>query len=167
MRTGLIDFSNADIDKRSDYGGSDRKRALYYDGDRYMLKFSEKTAAKNDYGTSNVNNVISEHLGSKIVGLMGLPVHETILGTYNGELVVACKNFVGKDEVFHEFSWYMRNQFDSNELSRVPKLSQIYETIKNDSDLAAMRNESIERYWDTFVADAVIGNFDRHSGNWG
>lgn len=163
----LIDFSRCEIDRRSDYGGSDRKKAIFYNGDRYMLKFSEKSDVKNDYGTSHVNNVLFEYLGSHIVASTGIPTHETLLGTYNGELVVACKNFLGKNEVLHEFSWYMRTQFDSGELERSPKLMQIYSTILNDPDLASIQNAAKERYWDTFVADSIIGNFDRHSGNWG
>ena len=27
--------------------------------------------------------------------------------------------------------------------------------------------ESIERFWDMFIVDALNGNFDRHGGNWG
>ena len=24
-----------------------------------------------------------------------------------------------------------------------------------------------ERFWDMFVVDSLVGNFDRHNGNWG
>lgn len=27
--------------------------------------------------------------------------------------------------------------------------------------------ETIEKFWDMFVIDALIGNTDRHNGNWG
>lgn len=27
--------------------------------------------------------------------------------------------------------------------------------------------ETINRFWDMFIVDAIIGNFDRHGGNWG
>ena len=27
--------------------------------------------------------------------------------------------------------------------------------------------ETIDRFWDMFIVDAFIGNFDRHGGNWG
>ena len=27
--------------------------------------------------------------------------------------------------------------------------------------------ETIDRFWDMFIVDALIGNFDRHGGNWG
>ena len=163
----LIDFSDCKIDRHSDYGGSDRKNAIIYCDERYMIKFSEKQEAKNDYGTSNVNNVLSEYLGSRIFASVGIPVHQTLLGTYHGELVVACKNFLAPGETLHEFSWYLRNQFDSADIQRMPVLEQIYKVIITDPDLLSIKEAAIERYWDTFVIDAVIGNFDRHSGNWG
>ena len=163
----LIDFSDCKIDRHSDYGGSDRKNAIFYNGDRYMIKFSEKQEPKNDYGTSKVNNVISEYLGSHIFASIGIPVHETLLGTYNGELVVACKNFLSPGDTLHEFSWYLRNQYDSHDIQRTPVIEQVYKTISTDPDLMSIKSSAIERYWDTFVVDAIIGNFDRHSGNWG
>ena len=163
----LIDFSDCKIDRHTDYAGSDRKNAIIYDGDRYMIKFSERQEPKNDYATSCVNNVLSEYIGSHIASLAGIPTHETLLGTYNGELVVACKNFLKPGETLHEFSWYLRNQYDSSDIKRTPVLSQIYDTINNHPDLSQIRQIAIDRYWDTFVVDALIGNFDRHAGNWG
>ena len=164
---GLIDFSECRIDRHTDYAGSDRKNAILYGGNRYMIKFSEKQEPKNDYATSCVNNVLSEYLGSHIASLAGLPTHETLLGTYNGELVVACKNFLEPGETLHEFSWYLRNQYDSSDIKRTPVLSQIYDAVSSHPDLAPMKQSAVDRYWDTFVIDALIGNFDRHSGNWG
>ena len=29
------------------------------------------------------------------------------------------------------------------------------------------KEELSERFWDMFIVDALIGNFDRHNGNWG
>lgn len=163
----LIDFTDCKIDRHTDYAGSDRKNAIIYNGDRYMIKFSERQEPKNDYATSCVNNVLSEYIGSHIAGLAGIPTHETLLGTYNGELVVACKNFLKPGETLHEFSWYLRNQYDSSDIKRTPILSQIYETINTHPDLSKIKQTAIDRYWDTFVVDALIGNFDRHAGNWG
>ena len=163
----LIDFTDCKIDRHTDYAGSDRKNAIIYNGERYMIKFSERQEPKNNYATSCVNNVLSEYIGSHIAGLVGIPTHETLLGTYNGELVVACKNFLKIGETLHEFSWYLRNQYDSSDIKRTPTLSQIYDTIKTHPDLSQIKQIAIDRYWDTFVVDALIGNFDRHAGNWG
>ncbi len=53
-----------------------------------MLKFQKKTL----FGYRN--NHISEYLGSHIYDLLGFNSQETYLGTYKGEYVVACKDFI-------------------------------------------------------------------------
>lgn len=44
--------------------------------------------------THDKNNHISEYLGSKIFPHLGINVQEAYLGTYNGEPIVAIKDFV-------------------------------------------------------------------------
>lgn len=164
-----VDFSNC---KRvhTAYGGTDRKFGVTYNNETYMLKFSENHAKKEDISTCFVNNAVSEYLSSHIAQSAGLPVHETVLGTYRDELVVGCKDFRGNTpSVSIEFSEYVRARSYSSELNRIIKLDQIYETIsdpQNDIPIKLQR-ALIRRYWDTFVIDALVGNFDRHSGNWG
>ena len=167
MCTELIDFTNCDQDPLHDYGGSDRKDAILYDGIPHMIKFSEKKATRYQLDTSYVNNVISEYMGSHIFEALGIPVHQTLLGTLNDNLVVACRNFVGVNEIIHEYAWYLRRNYDSGEIGRLPEYSQFYEVLENDSYLSSIRQAAIDRYWDTFAVDALLGNFDRHKGNWG
>ena len=152
------------------YGGSDRKFGIIINGNTYMIKFSEDHAKKSDVSTSSVNNVISEYISSHISQSIGLPTHETVLGTYDNELVVGCKDFRDKNGLqIVEFAEYIRAKYDSKDVKRVVNLNQIYETIKDPhNDLSeSLQQESIKRYWDTFVVDALVGNFDRHIGNWG
>ena len=61
----------------------------------------------------------------------------------------------------------MRRRYDSFEIERLPHYRQVYEVIEKDSVLSRIRDAAIRRCWDTFIADALIGNFDRHKGNWG
>ncbi len=163
---GIIDFSNCKINDISDYGGSDRKFGIYYNDTPYMIKFAEKTEKKNELATSSINNCISEYIGSRIAKSVGIPAHDTLLGYYNGELVVACKDFCDINHVSHEFSYYMRKNYDSKEIGKTPKLEQIYNVIENDPAFYNIKDDAIKRYWDTFVIDALTANFDRHKGNW-
>lgn len=162
------DFSN---DRRAHitFGGSDRKFGVIHNGQVYMLKFSENHAKKSDISTSYPNHVISEYISSHIAASTGLPVHETVLGTYNEELVVGCKDFRENGESNIEFSEYIRAKYESKDNVKPIKLYQIYDTLKApESDIPLeLQNKSIERYWDTFVVDSLVGNFDRHIGNWG
>ncbi len=161
----IIDFTHAQQGLR-DYGGSDSKKSIIYNGEHYMLKFADEKQKINDLATSTSNSVFSEYIGSHIVGSLGLPTHDTLLGVYEDEPVVACKDFVQPGEKLQEFDWFMRTVYRKNEIGRVPTYNQIYGTIDR-SLLSVIKDESIARYWDTFVADALIGNFDRHKGNWG
>ncbi len=168
MNNDVIDFTNCKRVHRS-YGGSDRKFGVYYDGRTYMLKFSENHAKKSDISSSYVNNVLSEYISSHIAQTAGLPAHNTMLGYYKDEIVVACQDFRQPGDENIEFGELMRSSYDSHDVKRIAMLSQIYETIKDPVNNLPedLQKESIERYWDTFVVDGLVGNFDRHIGNWG
>lgn len=146
-------------------GGSDRKRPVLHDGIIYMLKFAGFHAKRDDMTTSHVNSVISEYIGSHISQSTGLDTQDTVIGTYNGELVVGCKDFRKSGEENYEFSELVHGIYDSGEIKRAIRYDQLYDTIATLPE--NLRQPSIERYWDTFVIDALIGNFDRHMGNWG
>lgn len=161
----IIDFSNCANGYR-DYGGSDNKISIEYNGEKYMLKLPEDREKKNDLQTSHVNNVLSEYIGSHIFKSIGLDAHETLLGTYQGKVAVACKDFAKDGYKLQEFSWMMRSMYDKSQIGRIPTYNQIYEVMANHPMLKNISQKAIDRYWDTFIGDAIIGNFDRHKGNW-
>ena len=49
------------------------------------------------------NSPVCEYIGSKIYEIVGLPVHNTILGTRNNKIVVACEDFLEKEDKLYEF----------------------------------------------------------------
>ena len=77
-----IDFSDAEMIIRQ-YGGSDQKMGVRYNGKEYMLKFSQFHAKRTEISTSYVNSVLSEYICSHIAASIGLPVHNTLLGLYS------------------------------------------------------------------------------------
>lgn len=166
--TALPSFDRWKPDIRANYGGSDRKAGLIDpDGSRYMVKYSEKQAPRNDLATSYVNNVVSEHISSCILSLLGYPVHETALGTLNGEVVVVCKNFIPPGGELLEFEKFMRRHYDSHNIGRLPDINQIYEILETDPVLSPQSDAFKTCYWERFIGDALVGNFDRHKGNFG
>ncbi len=164
----IIDFSNCKRIYRN-YGGSDRKFSVEYNDEVYLLKFSGDHAKRHDISTSAVNNVVSEYISSHISASMGLPTHQTYLGVYHDEIVVGCKDFRKSGEQNMEFSELIKSVYDSRDITRHVLLQQIYETLCNPINALpqSLITASIERFWDTFVVDALVGNFDRHTGNWG
>ncbi|MCD8015314.1 MAG: HipA domain-containing protein [Lachnospiraceae bacterium] len=152
----------------ADYGGSDRKEGLLSPNkERYLIKYSEQHTRMNDLDTSYVNNVLSEYLSSHILSLIGFDTHETFLATRNHELLVACKNFTSDSEHLIEFGRYLRKYYDSSDVGRVPEYAQLEYVLSRDSVLKQKQNELLDSYWQRFIGDALVGNFDRHMGNWG
>ena len=102
-----IDFTNYPL---SDvyYGGSEKKLGIIINGEKYMLKFQKSTP----FGKRN--NHISEYIGSHIFELLGIKTHKTILGTYKGEEVVACKDFVNPDVQFVPFNDAGESSIETN-----------------------------------------------------
>ena len=164
----LPSFDGWKLDIRANYSGSDRKSGLISpDGARYMVKYSDKRAPRNDLTSSYVNNVVSEYVSSHVLGMLGYPVHETELGTLDGEVVVACRNFVPAGGELLEFERFMRRRYDSHDIGRVPSIGQIYDILESDPVLSPQAGRFKSCYWDRFVGDALVGNFDRHKGNFG
>ena len=164
----LPDISQWKNDIFADYGGSDRKRGLISpEGNRYLIKYAETHTRKNDLDTSYVNNVLAEYLSSHILQICGYNVHETILASYKGELVVGCKNFTSRDEKLIEFGRFLRKHYDSGELDRVPDIEQIRHVLWTDEMLSPYAEKLWHSYWCRFIGDALVGNFDRHMGNFG
>ena len=91
----MIDFTELPTTKKAYGGANGGKIAVIYEGEQYMLKFPPHP--KRNKVMSYTNSCISEYLGSHIFEIVGIPVQETLLGTYtvNGKqkVVVACKDF--------------------------------------------------------------------------
>lgn len=161
----LNDWSS---DMTTAYSGSDRKEGLIdTKGDRFLVKYAEAHTRINDLDTSYVNNVISEYMASHILDIAGFEVHETFIGTRNQNLLVACKNFTSSHQYLIEFGQYMRKHYDSGDIGRVPDICQIDYVLHNDPILCDYADEFWDSYWKRFIGDALVGNFDRHMGNWG
>lgn len=165
----MIDFTNCDRDHDRVYGGANGpKICIIYNDKRHMLKFPANIKdAKRE--THYSNSIISEFLSCKIIESVGLKVQSTVLGTYllNGShhVVVACRDFTEGGFKLSEFALVKNGCLNSvnngagTELDSV--LSAIEEQTWMDSDILR------SFFWDMFIMDALLGNFDRHNGNWG
>lgn len=166
-----VDFTNS-IEKVCEYGGSEKKKKIIYNGEVYLLKFPDPIREKN-MPLSYINNVFSEYIGCKIFESVNIPVQKVILGIYNEKqekevkqkVVVACKDFTNEKQKLIEFS-SLANSITDVDKKFTTKIEDIYEVFNNlnyDFDKKLM----IENFWNMFVVDTLIGNTDRHLSNFG
>ena len=163
----MIDFTNS-IKKNKAYAGANgSKIAVVYNGEQYMLKFPPFPTINK--GISYTNSCISEYIGCKIFESVGIPVQETILGTYtsNGKtkIVVACKDFTKPGITIQDFVSLKNRIIDSERNGYGTDLADILSTIEAQTSIDSELLKT--RFWDMFIVDALIGNWDRHNGNWG
>ncbi len=163
-----IDFTACPrVPGRAYNGANGKKIAVTFEGAVWMLKFPPSAADKpNDLSYSN--SCISEHLGSTVFRLLGVPAQETRLGTHvNGrrKVVCACRDFTAPGVRFYDFCSIKNTVIDSETGGHGTELSDVLTTI----DLQQFVDPVVvrRRFWDMFVVDALLGNFDRHNGNWG
>lgn len=171
----MIDFTNCPIDRTANYGGSDQKRGIIYQGEKYMLKMADRISdnKRNCFNSSYSNSVFSENICCEILKGLGFDVQETLLGFVtdkNGvdKSAVACKNFIPKGYSLVDFKAMEEALLIDRKAGKTPKLTDIYEIMIGDNVYFSKETGAIalQKYWDTFILDAMLGNFDRHAQNW-
>lgn len=161
----MIDFTNC-VEEMNNYKGSEKKKTLIFEDKRYLVKFPDPVREKNK-NISYINNSLSEYVGSNIFRLVGFETQETLLGKYkfNGveKIVCACLDFTDDENELYEFESIALSANPDKKIGT--ELEDILEILRN-SKLFDY-NSIQEKFWDMFIIDSVIGNTDRHNGNWG
>ena len=165
----MIDFTNCKVNKFKGYGGANgNKINILYNSESYMLKFPP-TPSKSKM-MSYTNGCISEYLACHIFASLGFVTQETILGKYTDKkgkekIVVACKDFTADGKHLMEFAQLKNTCVDSEQNGYGTELSSILQAIDEQALIEPQLLK--EFFWQMFIADALLGNFDRHNGNWG
>lgn len=151
------------------YDGAAKKYAVTFDDHIYMVKYPAKTNIQNDLQTEYSNSSFSEYVSCHIINALNIPdvsAQETLLGTSNGKIVVACKDFTSNEKRLVKFNMIQNADIDSDMSGRHPVLESVLQTYRTLPELKS-NPTFLQRFWDTFALDTLLGNFDRHSGNWG
>lgn len=162
----MIDFTKCE-EEINRYKGSEKKKTLIYNGNKYLVKFPDPLRQKNK-NLSYINNAFSEYIGSKIFEIIGFETQKTLLGYYyiNGmeKIVCACEDFTSDNKTLYEFE----NLANSNLLDKKveTEIEDIMNIIKENENLINVE-DTINKFWEMFIVDSLIGNTDRHNGNWG
>lgn len=167
---GLIDLNDAHVIPKGYGGANGGKICVEHGGEQYMIKYPAH--ARVNSNLSYAHGCVSEYLGCHVFQSVGIPAQETFLGmrrTVDGKdsLVVACKDLTQNDSLILQDFGTLKNTTIAGtpqsgygtELSEVLASFQLQDML-NPEELS-------NRFWDMFVVDAFIGNWDRHNGNWG
>lgn len=161
----MIDFTNA-IEELNNYKGSEKKKTLIYNNKKYLVKFPDPIKEKNK-NLSYKNNAFSEYIGSNIFGICGIKTQKTLLGTYKykekEKIVCACEDFTDEENLLYEFE---NLALSTNPDKRIEtEIKDIMEVIEENKMISTEKTK--KEFWKMFVIDSLIGNTDRHNGNWG
>ena len=163
----VIDFTGLERTSKTYAGIDGNKISVIYNGKTYMLKFPAHAGQNEDKSYNNY--CFSEYLSCHVYESVGIPVQETLSGIFrNGKrqnLVVACRDFTEPDMVLQDFASLKKQLSPPYLHAGSTELSEILYII--DHQTLMDRDELTERFWDMFIVDAFIGNWDRHNGNWG
>ena len=165
----MIDFTSCEVNKFRAYGGANgNKINILYSGNSYMLKFPPVPSRNKTM--SYTNGCISEYLACHIFASLGFKTQETLLGTYTDprgkeKLVVACGDFTEGGKKLIEFAHLKNTCISSEQNGYGTELSSILKAIDEQTLLPPDQLKAF--FWDMFITDALLGNFDRHNGNWG
>ena len=149
----MIDFTSLPRRNKSYAGANGSKIAVVYNDELYMLKFPG--TARLNQEMSYANGCISEFLGSHVFALAGIPVQDTLLGTYRvkgkKKIVVACRDFTGTGLVLQDFTSMKNTVLDSDSNGTGTELQDIL--------------EAIERFFDARPG-AIISSFGLNTPTW-
>lgn len=159
----LIDVTTWEDDRWSNYGGYTRKIGkISPDGNKWMVKFEKRHSFK-----SSPLNIFNQHINSQILRLCGFDAQETFLGTCGDYLVLCCKNFVPENSKLITFDVFLRQLYNSYELTEFLDLDQFERVIQENEILRPYRNNIVKSFWDMVVLDIFIGNLERTTRDFG
>ncbi len=172
----FIDFNEMSENDRTYSGNAGEKLGIVFRGENWILKFPKSTKAFRNVEISYTTSPLSEYIGSHIYEILDIPVHETVMGTKDEKVVVACKDFLKDGDILQEFrelkNMYQKELTDiladerSSGSGDGADLTVVLAVLEKNRILKKVP-EAKQRFWDMFVVDALIGNNDRNNGNWG
>ena len=117
-----------------------------------------------------MNNQFSEYIGCRIFTDIGIRAQDTILGVYTDKagrnrIVVGCKDFTQNGATLHEFSKLGNSMVTMDK--RIDASIENVRFIIRETDLKKIKPQYWIGFWDMFVVDALLGNYDRYLDNWG
>ena len=117
-------------------------------GTRWMVKFEKKHSFK-----SAPLNLFNQHINSEILHILGFSAQKTFLGLCDDYLVLCCKNFVPEGSKLITFDVFLRQSYNSYELTEFTDLDQ-FEHVLNEHELLHLYKDKLTKsFWDMVVLE--------------
>ncbi|WP_047153292.1 HipA domain-containing protein [Aneurinibacillus tyrosinisolvens] len=150
----IIDVSQWERDVNTGKGTKE-KRMLVQPHSRRLVMFKEPAEGSGD--------VWSEKIASEIGKACGFNVHEVEIGVANGVYGALAYWFLGRgDELLEGVDLIKEEGHEFDEWKRTGYNLQLIQGV-----LTNHIEDPVEKFLEIVVFDALIGNTDRHSQNWG
>lgn len=141
--------------------GADDKYWILKNNQKYLMKDSSFNKRRKQPSYSPY----CEHIASSFINYIGYNAHSTSLAIFENRHVVLCKNIFQEDEQFEPFKSLHQSSADTdlaNKEYTYKDVLYVLSTIKNGNT-----TDLLHSFWSMFLIDAILGNRDRHEGNWG
>lgn len=141
------------------YNGNTRKFGITINNKDYIVKFAK----------DNDMSVYCEYVASNFIRTLGIPCHLVLLGTYKNEIVDIIEDFTsGTDLTLHSFKDTKQSSEDTEIGNKEYTYDDVLYLIDKHLKMTDKNKEDAKKqFWNMFICDAIIGNRDRHWGNWG
>lgn len=176
----VYDLSYYELSDRhgSYYGMAGDKDGIIINGNYWIVKYPKsENKFEQKIGMSYNTSPLSEFIGSHIYEILGISVHETMLGIRNNKVVVACKDFCKHRGELMEMKGIRNgaNRELSEKLDKGLHYSSTGERVNLNELLLHLDYNPIiqlcpevkQAFWEMVVVDILIDNTDRNNGNWG
>jgi len=175
----FINFENCPYGSRHGrYGGNaGNKDGIIFNNENWIIKYPKTTKYMRGKNLpSYTSSPLSEYIGSQIYAILGYPVHETLLGIRDKNIVVACKDFQKhygdlaeirtiKNGANKEIEEYTNHDIPMSATGDNVILEELLLHFKVNP---LLQNVDVKkRFFDQAVIDILIDNNDRNNGNWG
>ena len=139
------------------YNGNTPKFGVIYNGEDYLVKLPKD-------GLS----VYTEFIASNLIRSLGISCQQVYLGNSKGVIVNVIKDFTSVNVSLHSFKDTKQSSEDTDISTKQYTYRDVIYLIDKHIKLSEVEKiRAKEQFWDMFICDAILGNRDRHWGNWG
>lgn len=138
------------------YEGVTRKYGITVGGVNYIVKFSRKGLASAIY---------SEYVASNFIRNLGVNCQEVWWGWADGHMVNIIRDFKRPGESLRSYQDMDQSSLDTVKEGKQYTYEDVLYLLQHHKK--ADKEAALKQFWEQFICDAILGNRDRHAGNWG